>query len=301
MATLFYQRPGPLTSSQSLIIPKGASVRQMARLLESAGVVESGWCFEAAARWRNDAGRLQAGEYAFEPGISLRATLDLLASGKTVIRRLTVPEGWTSWQIIELLKNEAALAGEVLQLPPDGSLLPETYHFSHGEQRQRLVGRMQQDRDQALVGLWQTRAADLPLGSMQEAIILASIVEKETGVANERARVAGVFVNRLRLGMRLQSDPTVIYALSEGRGLLGRPLTRADWNVPSPYNTYVIDGMPPNPIANPGLDAIKAVLNPERHDYLYFVADGTGGHAFARTLEEHNRHVARWRAVRDAP
>lgn len=295
-----YVGPGLLAADKVLVIPRGTGVQGIAQHLVRAGIARHQWDVLAAARLRRDGHRLRAGEYAFPARISLKDALDLLISGKTIIRRLTIPEGLTSWQIGQLLRAESALDGDLPAiLPPDGSLLPETYHFSLGDDRAGMLGRMQADMDSVLARLWAERAPDLPLANPAQALILASIVERETGVAQERARVAGVFINRLRLGMRLQSDPTIIYALSDGRGQIDRDLTRADWKLQSPYNTYVVTGLPPGPIANPGLSSLQAVLRPDAHKYLYFVADGTGGHAFAETLEQHNRNVAAWRKVRD--
>lgn len=294
-----YVGPGPLAQGTTLVIARGTGVQAIARQLTAAGAVRSDRDVLVALKLRDSVRRLKAGEYAIPAGISLRDLLDLVESGKTVVRRFTVPEGLTSAQIVELLRAEPSLAGEVSAIPADGTLLPETYHYAWGDERAALLSRMAADMRKALDSLWPTRAPGLPVKSVEEAVILASIVEKETGVAAERPKVAGVFVNRLRIGMKLQSDPTTIYALTGGKGPLDRPLTRADWKLESPYNTYFIDGLPPGPIANPGLASLKATLNPETHKYLYFVADGTGGHAFAETLDEHNRNVAAWRKVQE--
>lgn len=290
-----YTAPGPSAADTTIVIPRGSGVQAIADQLEAAGIVRTRWDLLIAAKLRDSARRLKAGEYAFAAGMSLRSVLDLLESGKTVVRRITIPEGLTASQIVDLLRADPALAGEIADIPQEGSLLPETYHYAFGDSRTGILDRMQSAMRTELAKLWAARQPELPLKTPEEAVILASIVEKETGVAAERAKVAGVFINRLRLGMRLQSDPTTIYALTGGKGPLDRPLTRADWKVESPYNTYFVDGLPPGPIANPGRDSLAAVLAPERHDYLYFVADGTGGHAFAETLAEHNRNVAAWR------
>lgn len=294
-----YTAPGPATGDQVLVIPRGSGVTAIARQLAAAGIIRDPLEMALAMRLRGDAAGLKAGEYAVPAGTSLRGVIDLIISGKTVIRRFTVPEGLTSWQIVELLKADTALTGEIATIPADGTLLPETYHYSYGDSRGGLLARMQADMERALERLWADRDPDLPIANKQQAVILASVVEKETGVAAERPRVAGVFVNRLRIGMKLQSDPTIIYALSDGRGFIDRALTRADWKLDNPYNTYLIDGLPPGPIANPGLLSLQAVMKPEAHKYLYFVADGTGGHAFAETLDQHNRNVVQWRRVRD--
>ncbi|MCH8835131.1 MAG: endolytic transglycosylase MltG, partial [Proteobacteria bacterium] len=219
----------------------------------------------------------------------------LLQSGKTVVRRLTVAEGLTTTQVLAQLNRTEGLAGDLPSPPGEGTLLPETYHFSYGERRDAMVARMRAAMDETLARLWDSRAPGLPLKSPREALILASIVEKETALPEERSRIAAVFLNRLGKGMRLQSDPTVAYALTGGRGPLGRPLSRADLKTPSPFNTYLIDGLPPGPVSNPGRAAMAAVLDPVATEDFYFVADGTGGHVFARTLGEHNRNVVRWR------
>ncbi|HZH26287.1 MAG TPA: endolytic transglycosylase MltG [Azospirillaceae bacterium] len=291
-----YRAPGPLAAERNILIPRGYGVQEIAEQLEVEKVVSSRWLVLAGVRFTE--GRpLRAGEYAFPAGISAEGVVELLRSGRTVVRRLTVAEGLTSAQVVALIQAEPALSGEMGSVPGEGTLLPDTYHFSWGDSRQSVVERMQKAMRDAVAELWAKRAEGLPLERPEQAVVLASIVEKETGVAAERARVAGVFANRLRRNMRLQSDPTVVYGLTNGQGALGRPLTRADWRHASPFNTYQIDGLPPKPIANPGRASLAAAMDPERHDYLYFVADGSGGHAFARTLAEHNRNVARWRQV----
>ena len=240
--------------------------------------------------------RLMAGEYDFPAGVSAASVRDRLLAGRTVVRRLTVPEGLTTAAVLDLVRSAEGLSGE----PPEageGRLLPETYHYSYGDSRPDMVARMQRAMDEALARLFRDRRAGSPLRSEAELLTLASIVEKETGVSAERAEIAGVFVNRLRRGMRLQTDPTVIYALTGGRRALGRPLTRADLRTDHPYNTYRVHGLPPGPIANPGLAALEAAARPAETDALYFVADGAGGHLFARTIREHNRNVARYRRL----
>ncbi len=289
--------PGPLTEPVTVVIPRGSGLEAVAITLADAGVIDSPVLMVVGARLTGAARELKAGEYAFAPGISIDDALEQMRRGRTVVHRFTVPEGLTSAQILSLLEKEPALAGAVAERPKDGSLLPETYNFSYGDTREQMVERMQRAMTQVLTEAWRNRDQDLPYTSPEEALTMASIVEKETGVAAERAKVAGVYVNRLESGMRLQSDPTVIYALTDGSADLGRALTRADLRTESPYNTYTVAGLPPGPIANPGKASILAALKPERHEFLYFVADGTGGHAFARTLPDHNRNVARWREV----
>jgi UPF0755 protein len=292
-----YTSPGPLQTEASVLVRPGASSEEIARQLAEAGVISEPFLFQMGVRLEGAGGALRAGEYAFPPHVSPHEVAQILKAGKTVVRRLTVPEGLTSKQIIALLEATQGLDGMAPAPPPEGTLLPETYHFSYGESREELLARMSAGMDKTLAELWPERAKDLPFNSTREAVILASIVEKESAVPQERPRIAGVFINRLRSGMPLQADPTVIYALTDGDGVLPRALTRADLQSSSPYNTYVSEGLPPGPIANPGRSAIEAVLNPAATDELYFVADGAGGHAFARTLEDHNRNVARWRQL----
>lgn len=295
-----FTQPGPLEEARSVVVPQGAGVRAIAGRLAAADVIVQPEVFILAARATGQHAKLKAGEFAFEPGMSQRAVLAKLVSGETVDRFITVPEGLTSAEIVALLRADEALSGAIETTPEEGTLLPETYHYELDAPREDLIRRMRGAMDAALAELWEARAPNLPFDAPRDAVTLASIVEKETGVAGERSMVAGVFVNRLRRGMRLQSDPTVVYALMEGAGPLDRALTRQDWKVEHPYNTYRVDGLPPGPIANPGRAALAAVLDPAETEALYFVADGTGGHAFARTLDEHNRNVAKWRRIRDA-
>lgn len=290
-----FTAPGPLAEETTLVVPRGAGLSAIGEDLAAAGVISDARVFVLGVRLFADATALKAGEYAFAPGSSMAEVAALIASGRTVVHRLTVPEGLTSAEIVALLREAGPLDGEIAEIPPEGSLLPETYHFHRGDSRAALLERMRQSMAEALAELWAQRREDLPLASPQEAVILASIVEKETGVESERALVAGVFINRLRKGMPLQSDPTVAFGITEGKAALGRPLTRKDLDQPTPYNTYQIPGLPPGPIANPGRAALAAVVQPAETEYFYFVADGNGGHAFAKTLAEHNRNVAKWR------
>jgi UPF0755 protein len=271
----------------------------MAVRLQEAGIIGNALAFRIDARLQGRAAGLKAGEYQFAPGSSIRDAIALLQSGKTYQRKITIPEGLMSFEIVSLLDKEETLTGKVDTLPPEGSLLPETYMFSYGDTRQSVIDRMKKSMQDTIGALWQGREEGFSL-SQHETVVLASVVEKETGLAAERPRVAGVFFNRLRKGIPLQSDPTVIYALTLGQSTLGRLLTTADLKKPSPYNTYLASGLPPTPIANPGKAALEAVLHPEKNDYIYFVANGSGGHAFSRTLKEHNDNVAKWRRLQKA-
>jgi UPF0755 protein len=292
-------RPGPAKEETVVVLPRGAGLAEITAALVEARVIDHPWLFRFAVRVLGRDRKLKAGEYAFPAGATPQGVIAMLANGETVARRLTVAEGLSVAEIYQLLQSIEALDGELPPPPEEGSLLPETYFYAYGDSRLGLVRRMQAAMRQTLEELWPTRAAGLPLRTPEEALTLASIVDKETGLAAERDKVAAVFINRLRRGMRLQADPTVIYGITAGDGRLDRELSRRDWEHDSAYNTYQIDGLPPGPIGNPGRAAIEAVLNPAPVDYLYFVADGSGGHAFARTLEEHNRNVVRWRKVKN--
>ncbi len=299
---LFGQRQleaaGPLTTTKVVAIKSGQRSFEIAALLETEGVISSQRIFYVAAAIYQQLGRsLKAGEYRFDPGASMQAVFDQISKGKALAYKITIPEGWTSTQALERIRDHAALTGNAPETLGEGVLLPDTYTFQRGDTRQSLIDRMRQAQAKLLKDLWPSRAADLPVTSVEEALILASIVEKETGVATERARVAGVFVNRLKKNMRLQSDPTIIYGIVGGKGKLGRPIRRSEIEAKTAYNTYQIKGLPPTPISNPGKHAILAVLQPAQTDELYFVADGTGGHVFARTLAEHQVNVKRYRKI----
>jgi UPF0755 protein len=287
-------RAGPLEESAVVLLKPGMSVKGIASELENAGAVRHGALFAVAVRVRRQSGALKAGEYEIPAGATVLEVIDLVVEGKSILHYLTAPEGKTTKQILALIAADETLQGDITLTPAEGELLPETYAFTRGQTRDGVIADMMKAQDDVLAQLWDDRANDLPYSSQAEAIILASIVEKETGVAQERARIAAVFVNRLKRGMRLQSDPTIIYGLTQGEPL-GRGLRQSELERETPYNTYVISGLPPTPIANPGRAAIEAVLNPADTDDLYFVADGAGGHVFAPTLEEHNRNVAKWR------
>lgn len=292
----------PLDQPVTVVIPRGTGVQEIAALLEERGVVIHRFLFLAASRLvaRDN---LKAGEYRFEDELSAMDVATVLRDGKCLKRQVTVPEGLTSREILALLDGVEGLKREKdAEILEEGSLLPETYSYVLDTSRAELLRRMKNDAQSFLTDAWAKRQEGLPLKTPREAVILASIVEKETGFsAQERARIAGVFVNRLRRGMPLQSDPTAIYALTEGNGPLNRALTRKDLEKQSPYNTYVVTGLPQGPICHPGRAALKATLAPEKHDYIYFVADGSGGHVFARTLDEHNKNVAQWRRLKALP
>jgi UPF0755 protein len=290
-----FDAAGPSGADATLVLPRGSGLNSIADALKKSGLIDRRWVFIGGVRLAGEAHELKAGEYFFPAHISPRQIMDLLRQGRTVVRHLTVPEGLTSAEVLALVTSARALEGDVPHNVAEGALLPETYNYSWGETRTAMVQRMRHAMDETLEGLWSSRSPGLPFATPQQALILASIVEKETGLAAERPRIAAVFINRLRLGMKLQSDPTVLYALSHGQGPLGRELGHADLDLPSPYNTYRNDGLPPGPIANPGRAAIAATMLPLFTKELYFVADGTGGHAFAETLEQHNRNVHRWR------
>ncbi|MDW3207177.1 MAG: endolytic transglycosylase MltG [Alphaproteobacteria bacterium] len=293
-----HRQAGPLAQDTVVVIEPGSGLQRIARELEQAGVIDHPEVFIAMLRYSGEHTRLKAGEYRFEAGASQQEVAGKLIDHDVLAHFLTIPEGLTVAEILEIVAGADGVTGAMPPAPPEGSLLPETYQYRRGDSRADILARMQAAMDETLQQLWENRAENLPISSPEEAVILASIVEKETGVASERARVAAVFVNRLRRGMRLQSDPTVVYALTGGQAPLGRALTRQDWKVEHPYNTYRVEGLPPGPISNPGRDALQATLNPVESKELYFVADGTGGHAFAETLAQHNRNVAKWRKIR---
>jgi UPF0755 protein len=292
-----YIAPGPLAANKIYEIPKGLGAPEIGEALAKEGIISDANLFAGAALLTGKRGRLKAGEYEFQKQASIEDVLNLIASGKAITYKLTIPEGWTTHQALERIKANEILTGELTATPPEGGILPDTYVFKRGKTRDEIVAEMAAMRDKVVDELWRTRAPELPVASKDEALTLASIVEKETAVPEERPRIAGVFVNRLKKGMRLQSDPTIIYGITMGQGKLDRPLSRKDIDTKTAYNTYQIDGLPPGPIANPGRAALEAVLNPAPTDALYFVADGTGGHAFAATLEEHNANVVKWREI----
>ncbi|MEL7140069.1 MAG: endolytic transglycosylase MltG [Pseudomonadota bacterium] len=292
--------PGPLTADTIVEVPKGAGLAEISEVLAEAGVIEDALMFRLAAKYSGEARALKFGEYEIEAGASVMDVVAMLSEGDVISYRVTVAEGLSSAEVVALLADMTVLEGEISEPPAEGSLAPDTYFVARGDTREQVIGRMQAAQDAILSEAWEGRAAGLPIASPEEALILASVVEKETGLDGERGKVASVFVNRLGRGMPLQSDPTVIYGITKGERPLGRGLKRSELRARTPWNTYTIPGLPPTPIANPGKAAIEAVLQPDTTPFIYFVADGTGGHAFASTLEEHNRNVARWREIERA-
>jgi UPF0755 protein len=292
-----FDTPGPLDADKVVNIPPRSGIRDIADLLVKEGVIEHPLTFIAGSLLTKSHEELRFGEYQFTRHSSLHDVLNTLISNKVVQHQITLPEGLTSEQMVQHLLETDMLTGNIREIPHEGSMLPESYRFPRGTPRDQVVQRMQQSQKRVLQEVWDHRAPDLPLRTPDQLVTLASIVEKETGRADERSRIAAVFVNRLKQHMKLQSDPTIIYGLVGGKGTLGRPIMRSEIEQPTPYNTYVIEGLPPGPIANPGRAALEAVANPARTKELYFVADGSGGHTFSETLDQHNRSVARLRAL----
>jgi UPF0755 protein len=290
-----FDAPGPLDRERSVVIPRDTGVRAIAEILRRERIIETPFVFVAAALLTGATGDLKAGEYLFDAHVSMRDVLETLVEGKSILHLVTIAEGLTSEQIVQRLRESDVLTGELREIPREGTLLPESYKVMRGTPRQQLLNRMSAAHTRVLQEVWERRAADIPIKTPDELITLASIVERETGKADERSRVAAVFINRLNRKMRLQSDPTIIYGMVGGKGTLGRPLTREDVDRVTPYNTYVVEGLPPGPIANPGRASLEAVANPSRTRELYFVADGSGGHVFATTYDQHLKNVARWK------
>lgn len=296
-AKYMFDKPGPLNHSDIIAIPKGEGLSAIANRLERKNMIVDKRLFKAAVMYFGVQNKLKAGEYEIPKQSSMRQVIDRLLEGKSILHSLPFPEGMTSQQLVDRMNALETLTGEITEIPAEGSMLPDTYRFTRGMDRTELIKRMQTAQDKFIDKLWNQRQADLPIKTKAEALTLASIVEKETGVAGERPHIAGVFMNRLNQGIRLQSDPTIIYGLVGGVGKLGRGIRRSEIDRHTPYNTYQIDGLPPTPIANPGRAAIEAVLNPKATEDIYFVADGTGGHIFAKTLKEHNANVRNWRQI----
>ena len=297
LAIAFYTPYASNAHHIRLILPKGAPLPQIAGQLEAQNVISNALVFRLGVKLNGQAQKLQAGEYEIPASSSMYDVMQLLVSGKILLHTITIPEGLTVQQITSLLENNILLSGAFDSVPEEGHWLPETYKVRRGMARADLAKIMEAAMQETLTILWAERIPHPHIATPREAVILASIVEKETGLANERPLVAAVFLNRLSQNMRLQSDPTIIYGLADGKGTLGRPIRRSEIRKVTPYNTYMIEGLPPTAIANPGKASLEAVLRPIKSEYLYFVADGAGGHVFAKTLEAHNENVKKWRKI----
>ena len=292
-----FDSEGPLAEDKVVNIPRGLGIRDIADVLQREGVIDQPYIFMGSVIALKARGELKYGEYQFSKHASIADVVDTIIEGKVVQHAFTVPEGLTSEQIVARLLESTALTGQTKEIPREGTLLPETYRFTRGMTREQIIQRMQQAHRRVLQDVWEHRMPDLPVKTPEQLVTLASIVEKETGRPDERTRVAAVFVNRLKTRMRLQSDPTIIYGLTGGKGSLGRPIQKNEIDQPTPYNTYVIDGLPPGPIANPGRASLEAAANPARTKEIYFVADGSGGHLFSDNYTEHQKNVARLRGI----
>lgn len=292
-----FNEPGPSANGDTFLVKPNTGVQEIADQLERRGLISDARIFRLGVRAYDNDQSLKAGEYEIKPQASMHEIMDLLKSGKSVMYSLTIPEGMTVEQAFQRVATQEALTGDMPSaLPTEGSLAADTLRFTRGATRQQMIDKLLADQKELVAEIWARRSPDLPLANEQEFVTLASIVEKETSKSTERSRIASVFLNRLAKGMRLQSDPTIIYGLFGGKGKpADRPIYQSDIDKPTPYNTYTINGLPPTPIANPGRAALEAVANPSKTDDLYFVADGTGGHVFAATLDEHNENVARYR------
>ncbi|PVB63390.1 endolytic transglycosylase MltG [Labrenzia sp. 011] len=298
-----FEETGPLAQDATVVISSGAGLSGITDRLSSKGVIADAlideWIFNLGIRFYKNATRLKAGEYAFAPGVSMQQIMTDLVEGNAVTHSVTIPEGWTTAQIVERVREHPVLTGQITDIPAEGDLLPETYTFARGTSRQEVLDQMKAAQEKLLAEIWERRSQDLPVASPEELVILASIVEKETALADERPRVAGVFVNRLNKNMRLQSDPTILYGLYGGEAWQKdrSAIKQSELKAENKYNTYQIDGLPPGPIGNPGRAAMEAVANPSRTQDLYFVADGSGGHIFAETYEQHQENVRKWRRI----
>src|SRR6202795_1286992 len=292
------EAPGPLQEDKIVNIPARAGMTDIAEILQREGVIDNNrWAFIGSVFALKARSELKPGEYSFQKNASLRDVIGTMVEGKVVQHAVTIPEGLTSEQIVARLSENDIFAGTVREMPREGTLLPETYKFPRGTTRDQVLQRMQQTQKRVLAEIWERRNPDIPVKTPEQLVTLASIVEKETGKPDERSRVASVFVNRLRQKIKLQSDPTIIYGIVGGKGTLGRPVKRSEITQPSPYNTYVIEGLPPGPIANPGRASLEAAANPARTRDLFFVADGTGGHSFTETYDQHQKNVAKLRTI----
>ncbi|WP_298814429.1 endolytic transglycosylase MltG [uncultured Roseibium sp.] len=298
-----FEEDGPLQQDATVVISSGAGLTGITNRLSGQGVIGDSlideWIFNLGIRFYKNATKLKAGEYAFAPGVSMQQVMTDLVEGNAVVHSVTIPEGWTTAQILERVREHPILTGEITEVPVEGELLPNTYTFARGAARQDVLNQMKAAQEKLLAEVWERRTEGLPVETPEELVILASIVEKETALADERPRVAGVFVNRLNKNMRLQSDPTILYGLYGGEAWLKdrSAIKQSELRAENDYNTYQIDGLPPGPIGNPGRAAMEAVANPSRTQDLFFVADGTGGHVFAETYEQHQANVRKWREI----
>ena len=292
-----FEAAGPLARDKVVNIPHGSGIRDVAEVLQREGVIDQPWVFIGGVFVLKAREDLKAGEYQFRAHASIRDVVATIIDGKVVAHQISFPEGLTSEQIVARLLEDDVLTGNITEIPREGTLLPDTYNFNRGVTREQMIQRMQAAQQRVVKEVWDHRSADLLLKTPDQLVILASLIEKETGKPDERSRVAAVFLNRLKQKIRLQSDPTIIYGLVGGKGTLGRPILKSEIEQPTPYNTYVIDGLPPGPISNPGRASLEAAANPARTRELYFVADGTGGHVFAETYDQHQKNVARLRSI----
>jgi UPF0755 protein len=292
-----FDAPGPLQEDRVVNIPHGSGIRDIAEVLQREGVIDQPWVFIGGVMVLKAREGLKAGEYEFKAHASLSDVVSTIVDGKVVAHQISLPEGLTSEQIVARLLEDDVLTGNIREIPREGTLLPDTYNFTRSVTREQMISRMQAAQQRVVKEIWERHSPDLPVRTPEQLVILASLIEKETGKPDERTRVAAVFINRLKQRMRLQSDPTIIYGLVGGKGTLGRPIMKSEIDQPTPYNTYQIEGLPPGPICNPGRASLEAAANPARTRELYFVADGTGGHVFAETYEQHQKNVAKLRVI----
>jgi UPF0755 protein len=292
-----FEAPGPLQEDRIVNIPHGSGIRDIAEVLQREGVIDQPWVFIGGVMVLKAREGLKAGEYEFKAHASLSDVVSTIVDGKVVAHQISLPEGLTSEQIVARLLEDDVLTGNIREIPREGTLLPDTYNFNRGVTREQMIARMQAAQQRLVKEIWERHSPDLPVRTPEQLVVLASLIEKETGKPDERTRVAAVFTNRLKQRMRLQSDPTIIYGLVGGKGTLGRPIMRSEIDQPTPYNTYQIEGLPPGPICNPGRASLEAAANPARTRELYFVADGTGGHVFAESYEQHQKNVAKLRVI----
>lgn len=289
--------PNSLSQEKTILVAKGTSKKEIATTLANEQIISLPSIYWLLSKILTLDSYIQAGEYSIPPNSSPLNIINMMKKGDVVIRRITIPEGFTTQQIIALVQSDQILTGEIKTTYKEGDFLPNTYFYTLGDTKQEILNKMHQALTEALDNLWPSRSQNIPLKNYQQVLTLASIVEKETKFDDERTLVASVFYNRLKLGMRLQADPTTIYAITQGKYVLERPLTRKDLQIISPFNTYTTAGLPPSPIANPGIDSIKAVLNPATTNYLYFVANSEGKHTFSAKLADHNKHVTSYRKL----